>query len=247
MEHQQRVALSDLERLLDQYGAVLRYLETDCVDISLVTRAERNLREEALAVIATLAQSAEQALAFDELARLVDELKLSSAHERAIGGRCHELLAGLCDGRPELAAFAWRVLSAFAELGRIVWALRLVDSMLRRRGPGWAEQMVERVRRNVLRTNVSGAGGNPLQNRTLQLGSKLALERIKSSPACSAELRPVITALLECVHRNIDRLDPPLGTARAAGRASDAHNDLMLAARPWERLTPVAFTPRLPR
>lgn len=232
--------LTELERLADQYAAVRRYLEVDHVDVSLVTRAERNLREEAFAALAVLARGAEQALVLDELVRRADQLKLGANREERVARRCEVLVSTLCEGDERLARTAWSLITALADLGRVVWALRLVDSMLQRCGPECAVKMVERVRKNVLRPKVDQGPSWSAEDRTIQLGSKLALQRILSSPACLDELKPCVTDLLVCVRQNLDRIDRPHHAAeqgpvsRRQTRLGPDHDQLMMAARPWE-------------
>ena len=202
-------ALAELERIVDQCGAVRRYLETDHVDVSLVTRAERNLYDEALLVLATLARTAEQTLAFEELNRRADQLKLGGNREQRLKRRCFELLGVLCDGDMDLEVFGWLTLMALADLGRIVWALRLTDCMLQRKGPAWAWQMVERVKKQALGNHRVASGSMASDDRTVQLGSKLALERVLFSASCQEDLRSVAAGVLLSVKTNIERIDAP--------------------------------------
>lgn len=202
-------ALGELERIVDQCNAVRRYLETDCVDVSLVTRAERNLYDEALAVIATLARTAEQTVAFEELTRRADELKLGGNREQRLKRRCLELLGMVCDGDLDLEVFSWLTLMALADLGRVVWALRLTDRMLQRKGPAWAWEMVERVKKQAMGKHQVASGSAAIDDRTVQLGSKLALERVMFSASCQEELKSTVELLLDTVKTNIERIDAP--------------------------------------
>ena len=234
-------ALVELERIVDQCSAVRRYLETDHVDVSLVTRAERNLYDEALAVLATLARSAEQAVAFEELSRRADQLKLGGNREQHIKRRCLELMGMLCDGDLDLEVFAWLTLMALADLGRIVWALRLTDCTLQRKGPTWAWQMVERVRRQALGMHRVGSGSAAIDDRTVQLGAKLALERVLFSASCQEDLKTAVAVLLHSVKTNIERIDAParariLPRSRRQAHAIPLREQLMRAARTWEEL-----------
>lgn len=232
-------ALAELERIVDQCSAVRRYLETDHVDVSLVTRAERNLYDEALAVLATLARSAEQTVAFEELTRRADQLKLGGNREQRLKRRCLELLGQLCGGDLDLEVFAWLTLMALADLGRVVWALRLTDCMLQRKGPVWAWDMVERVKKQALGKHQVASGSAAIDDRTVQLGAKLALERVLFSTSCQEELRNAVSALLHSIKTNIERIDAPT-RARPAPRSRRQANvvplreQLMRAAEAWE-------------
>lgn len=233
-------ALAELERIIDQCSAVRRYLETDHVDVSLVTRAERNLYDEALAVIATLARTAEQTVAFEELTRRADQLKLGGNREQRLKRRCLKLLGELCDGDLDLEVFAWLTLMALADLGRVVWALRLTDCMLQRKGPAWAWEMVARVKKQALGQHRVSSGSAAIDDRTVQLGSKLALERVLSSTACQGELRSAAAALHRSVKSNIERIDAP---ARALPEPKSRRRNvvplreqLMREAQSWEEL-----------
>jgi len=214
----QHPALAELERIVDECSAVRRYLETDHVDVSLVTRAERNLYDEVLAVLATLARSAEQTVAFEELNRRADQLKLGGNREQRLKRRCLELLGMLCDGDLDLEVFSWLTLMALADLGRVVWALRLTDCMLQRKGPVWAWEMVARVKKQALGKHQVASGSAAIDDRTVQLGAKLALERVLSSSSCEADLRDAVAVLLDSVKTNIDRIDAPT-RARPAPRS----------------------------
>jgi len=232
-------ALAELERLVDQCGAVRRYLETDQIDVSLVTRAERNLYDEALAVLATLARTAEATLAFEELARRADQLKLGGNREQRLKRRCLELLGVLSDGDLDLEVSAWLTLMALADLGRIVWALRLTDCMLQRKGPTWAWTMVERVKKQALGQHRVASGSAAIDDRTVQLGAKLALERVLSSAACQEDLRKAVATLLHSVKANIERIDAPVRARRVPRSQRYAHagplrEQLLSVARPWE-------------
>lgn len=235
------LALVELERIVDQCGAVQRYLETDHVDVSLVMRAERNLYDEALAVLATLARSAEQTIAFEELARRADQLKLGGNSEQRLKRRCLELLGMLCDGDLDLEVFAWLALTALADLGRVVWALRLTDCTLERKGPAWARQMVERVRRQALGMHRVASGSAAIDDRTVQLGAKLALERVLFSTSCQQDLKKAVAALLRLVKTNIERIDAPsrarpLPRSRRRAHAGLLRDQLMRTARAWDEL-----------
>lgn len=232
-------ALPELERLVDQCGAVRRYLETDQIDVSLVTRAERNLYDEALAVLATLARTAEETLAFEELARRADQLKLGGNREQRLKRRCLELLGVLSDGDLDLEVSAWLTLMALADLGRIVWALRLTDCMLQRKGPTWAWTMVERVKKQALGQHRVGSGSAAIDDRTVQLGAKLALERVLSSAACQEDLRKAAASLLHSVKTNLERIDAPVRARSVLRSQRYAHavplrEQLLSVARPWE-------------
>jgi hypothetical protein len=225
-------ALVELERIVDQCSAVQRYLETDHVDLALVMRAERNLYDEAVAVLATLAQSAEQTLAFEELTRLA---------EQRLQRRCLELLAMLCDGDLDLEVFAWLTLMALSDLGRVVWALRLTDCTLQRKGPTWARRMVERVRQQALGMQRVASGSAAIDDRTVQLGAKLALERVLFSASCQGDLKDAVAALLRSVRTNIERIDAPararpVPRSRRHAHAGLLREQLMRAARAWEEL-----------
>jgi hypothetical protein len=228
-------AVADLERLGDQCGAVRRYLETDHVNVPLVTRAERNLYDEALAVLATLAHTAEEAVAFEELSRRADQLKLGGNRELWLKRRCLELIGKLCHGDVDLEVAAWLTLMALSDLGRIVWALRLTDRMIERKGPEWASGLVERVRQHALSEQRVASGSAAIDDRTVQLGSKLALERVLLSSACHEGLRTVVASLLDSVKTNMKRIDAPTGVrpvsrSRRWARSASTAKELMLAA-----------------
>jgi len=234
-------ALAELERIVDQCSAVRRYLETDHVDVSLVTRAERNLYDEALAVLATLARTAEQTVAFEELARRADQLKLGGNREQQLKRRCLELIGALSDGDLDLEVFAWLTLMALADLGRVIWALRLTDCMLQRKGPAWAWELVERVKKQALGQHRVGSGSAAIDDRTVQLGSKLALERVLFSSSCQEDLRSAVALLLTSVKTNIERIDAPARArptprSRRYAHAGPLREQLMSVARPWEEL-----------
>ncbi|HEY6728229.1 MAG TPA: hypothetical protein VI197_29670 [Polyangiaceae bacterium] len=237
----QHPAQAELERIVDQCSAVRRYLETDQVDVSLVTRVERTLYDEALAVLATLARSAEQTLAFEELTRRADQLKLGGDREQRLKRRCLELLGALCDGDSDLELFSWLTLMALTDLGRVVWALRLTDCMLQRRGPAWASEMVERVRRQALGKHQVASGSAAIDDRTVQLGAKLALERVLCSASCQEELKDAVAVLLGFVKANLQRIDAPT-QARPAPRSRrqlsvvPLREQLLRAAHAWEDL-----------
>ena len=232
-------ALADLERLIDQCGAVRRYLETDHVDVALVTRAERNLYDEALAVLATLAHTAEAAVAFEELVRRADQLKLGGNRELRLKQRCLELIRMLCRRDLDLEVTAWLTLMALSDLGRVVWALRLTDCMLERKGPEWASELVERVRQHALNQHRVASGSAAIDDRTVQLGSKLALERVLFSSACDEELRTTAIGLLDSVRSNMKRIDSgtrarSVSRSRRCARSGATGKELTLAASTWE-------------
>ena len=228
-------ALAELERLADQCGAVRRYLETDHVDMSLVTRAERNLYEEALTVLATLAHTADEVIAFEELTRRADQLKLGGNRELRLKRRCLELIGMLCHGDLDLKVTAWLTLMALSELRRIVWALRLTDSMLERKGAQWAWQLVERVRQHAMSDQRVASGSAAIDDRTVQLGSKLALERVLFSAACHEELRRAVARVLDSVKNNMKRIGEPtragpVSRSRRYARSAAAAKELRLAS-----------------
>lgn len=232
-------AVADLERIFDQCGAVRRYLETDHVDVSLVTRAERNLCDEALAVLATLAHTAEAGIAFEELVRRADQLKLGGNRELRLKRRCLDLIRMLCHGDLDLEVTAWLTLTALSDLGRIAWALRLTDCMLERKGAQWAWELVERVRRHALSAERVASGSAAIDDRTVQLGSKLALERVLFSSACHDELRTAVARLLDSVKTNMKRIDGPtlarpVSRSRHGARSRSTAKDFMLAVSAWD-------------
>jgi len=230
-------ARPELERIADQCSAIRRYLETDHADVSLVTRLERELYDDALAVLATLARSAEQTLAFEELTRRTDQLKLGGNREQRLKRRCLELLGTLCEGDLDLEVFSWLTLMALADLGRVVWALRLTDCVLQRQGPAWARQMVERVRTQALGQHRVASGSAARDDRTVQLGAKLALERVLSSVSCQGELSSVVTALLRSVRANLERIDSPALERPFALSTSGARRSNALDGGTWPALS----------
>ncbi|HEU5076578.1 MAG TPA: hypothetical protein VFU02_20445 [Polyangiaceae bacterium] len=232
-------ALAEFERIVDQCDAVRRYLETDAVDVPLVTRAERNLYDETLAVIATLARTAEKTVAFEELTRRAHQLKLGGNRQQQLKQRCHDLIRTLCGGDMDLEVFAWPTLMALVDLGRVVWALRLTDCMLERKGPAWAWGLVERVRRQALGEHPLTSGSAAIHDRNVQLGSKLALERVLHSASCQQELKNAVARLLDSVKTNLERIDAPMRARALPPSRRTAHllplrEQLMRVARPWE-------------
>lgn len=232
-------ALAELERIVDQCDAVRRYLETDAVDVPLVTRAERNLYDEALAVIATLARTAKKTVAFEELTRRAHQLKLGGNRQQKLKQRCRELISTLCGGDMDLELFAWPTLMALVDLGRVVWALRLADCMLERKGPAWASELVERVRKQALGEHQRRSDPGATHDRNVQLGAKLALERVLFSASSPEELKSAVATLLDAVKSNLERIDAPMRAramppSRRTAQLVPLREQLMRVARPWE-------------
>ena len=145
----------------------------------------------------------------------------------------------LCHGDLDLEVTAWLTLIALSDLGRIAWALRLTDSMLERKGPEWAWELVERVRRHALSSHRVASGSAAIDDRTVQLGSKLALERVLFNSACHEELRTVVARLLDSVKTNMKRIDGPtrarpVSRSRRCARSGATAKELMLAACCWD-------------
>jgi hypothetical protein len=78
-----------------------------------------------------------------------------------------------------------------------------------------------------------------IDDRTVQLGAKLTLERVLSSASCHEDLRKAVASLLHSVKSNLERIDAPVRGRRVPRSQRYAHagplrEQLLSVARPWE-------------
>lgn len=213
-------AMVELMRVADALAALTQDVESGAVDVARFMQAERDLRHQALLAMVRVARDLDGSRALEKLWQSVDLLQRNTPQERELLIGCRAMLKKLCHWEPELEPAIWRIVRVSIELGRIAWALRLVDRVLERYGPEVAARVVERVKRNVVGPSNSTRAPDPKYNRTVQLGSKLALERIRSSDACPPALRRTVMDLLYQISKNMVRIDGPIASrppARLAG------------------------------
>jgi len=198
--------LGDWSRIAEAFEMLNVCLVLHGLDFAALSGAERELNSLTQCALARLATDTEKVLALEQIIDCLERMKRGHATKGGQFDCLQRSLGVLCAAQPKVQAQAFQVLCLAARLGRTVSALELVDRALRIKGPAFVGRMLERVKTNVLGERVPRGRTDPTSDLVVQLGSRLALERISSSSACPPALRQTASVLLERIGLNLQRI-----------------------------------------